>query len=216
MRTEVAVSRRSLGPLLTGLALLPWLPAALAAQQVAATRSAAKSAVAPPDQQIAAAVLAAPAEYRGSATVLGYGADGVLKELRKGSGPFVCLATDPAAAQFHVACYHRSLEPFMARGRALRAGGVTGSQVDTLRFEEIRAGRLALPKQPAALYSLTGPAGAFNPRTGTAPKARPLMVIYVPFATPESTGLPVQPMEGGAWIMNPGTPKAHIMFVPKM
>ena len=52
------------------------------------------------------------------------------------------------------------LEPFMARGRALRASGVTGDRVDRVRFREARAGRLALPRQPAALYSLTGTAGS--------------------------------------------------------
>jgi hypothetical protein len=188
----------------------------LGAQQTTATHATASPAVPPATQQIAAAVLAAPEEYRGTATVLGYGANGKLQELRKGSGPFVCLASDPAGEQFHVACYHRSLEPFMARGRTLRARGVKGAQVDSLRFAEIRAGRLALPKHPAALYTLSGPAGAFDAASGTAPKARSLFVVYVPYATTETTGLPAKPVEGSPWIMNPGTPKAHIMFVPRM
>lgn len=200
------------------LILLPLLVVAslLPAQQTAATRTGGSSQVPPAAQQIAAAVLAAPEAYRASATVLGYGPDGAPRELRKGAGPFVCLASDPAGERFHVACYHRSLEPFMARGRALRARGTKGSEVDTVRFAEIRAGRLELPKQPAALYTLTGPAGAFDPKTGTAPKARALFVVYVPYATPEATGLPAKPVEGSPWIMDPGTPKAHIMFVPRM
>jgi hypothetical protein len=37
---------------------------------------------------------------------------------------FTCLASDPAVARFHVACYHHSLEPFMACGRALREQGI--------------------------------------------------------------------------------------------
>src|SRR4051794_336970 len=74
--------------------------------------------------QIASAVLPLPAEFRGDATVLGYkeGAT-ALTTLREGKGAFTCLASDPAGKQFHVACYHKSMEPFMARGRALRASG---------------------------------------------------------------------------------------------
>jgi hypothetical protein len=161
----------------------------------------------PAAEQLASAVLPLPQEFRASSTVLGYGADGKLGELRAGNGPFVCLASDPKAARFHVACYHRSLEPFMARGRALRAGGVTGDQVDSARFREVRAGTLRMPNQPAALYSLTGQAAA---------GARALFVMYVPGATSMSTGLSAQPAEGTPWIMFPGTPKAHIMLVPRM
>jgi hypothetical protein len=184
------------------------LLAVLALPSLAATAGAQSPASpAPPAQQIASAVLPLPEEFRASATVMGYGAGGKLAELRGGNGPFVCLATDPKVARFHVACYHRSLEPFMARGRALRAEGVTGDQVDSVRFRDVRAGRLRMPQQPAALYSLTG----------TAPEgARPLFVIYVPGATSTSTGLSAKPAEGTPWIMFPGTPKAHIMLVPKM
>ena len=168
--------------------------------------------VPPAPQQIAAALLAAPKEMRLDATVLGYTAAGKLSELRKGTGPMICLASNPEETQFHVACYHRSLEPFMARGRALRASGVTGDRVDTVRFAEARSGKLAMPSSAAMLYSLTGPAGSFDSATGTAPKAKPLFVVYIPNATAASTGLSAEPVEGGPWIMWPGTPKAHIML----
>ena len=165
-------------------------------------------------QQIAAAVSPLPAELRGDATVLGAGTGGELRTLRAGAGPMLCLAPDPARAEFHTACYHRSLEPFMARGRALRAAGLQGDRVDSARFAEIRAGTLPMPAHPAALYSLFG--GRVDPATGAVTGAKPLFVIYVPGATPESTGLPATPVEGGPWIMSPGTPRAHIMFVPTM
>ncbi|MFL5493176.1 MAG: hypothetical protein ACJ8DC_02215 [Gemmatimonadales bacterium] len=182
---------------------------------LALSSSAACAQVPPPPQQIRAALLAAPKELRSDATVLGYTAEGKLVELRKGSGPMICLASNPGEKQFHVACYHRSLEPFMARGRALRAQGVTGDRVDSVRFAEARAGKLALPTA-AVLYSLTGPAGSFDPATGTAPKAKALFVVYLPNATVASTGLSATPVEDGPWIMDPGTPKAHIMLEPGM
>jgi hypothetical protein len=182
---------------------------------VVATVAAAQGpAIAPVEEQIAAAVLPLPADARASATVLGYGSDGKLVTLRKGTGSMICLARDPKQAQFHVACYHESMEPFMARGRELRASGVTGTQVDSVRFRETRAGTLKVPTHPASLYSLTG--GTFDASTKTAPGARGLYVVYIPYATSVTTGLSDKPQEGAPWIMFPGTPKAHIMFVPRM
>jgi hypothetical protein len=166
------------------------------------------------EHQIAAAVLPLPVDLRANATVMGYAPDGRFVTLRSGSGPMNCLASNPTMDRFHVACYHKSLEPFMARGRQLRAQGVTGDQVDTVRFREARAGTLKLPKEPAVLYSLTG--GSFDPAAGAATGARALFVVYVPFATAESTGLSAKPLRGTPWIMSPGTPKAHIMFTPSM
>src|SRR5207253_1233047 len=85
--------------------------------------------------QIAAAVTPLPEEMRAGAAVLGYTAIGKpLVTLREGKNDMICLAPDPAATAFHAACYHKAMEPFMARGRSLRATGVTGGQVDTVRF----------------------------------------------------------------------------------
>ena len=39
-------------------------------------------------------------------------------------------------------------------------------------------------------------------------------VVYVPYATPESTGLSTTAVSGGPWLMYPGTPGAHIMISP--
>ena len=168
--------------------------------------------------QVASAVAPLPEEFRATARILGYqpGQKG-LTELRAGTGSFTCLADDPGEERFHVACYHNSLEPFMARGRELRASGVTGEAVDSARYEEIKTGKLAMPKQAAALYSITLRPDAVDAQTGAVPTTtKPLYVIYISGATSESTGIPATPVRGMPWIMAPGTPKAHIMFVPGM
>lgn len=165
--------------------------------------------------QIAAATAPLPEEFRMGASVLGYSVTSRnLVELRHGTGPYTCLADDPSDERFHVACYHNSLEPFMVRGRELRAQKVTN--VDSVRYAEIEAGRLKMPSHPAALYSLTGTPDMFVAATGTVSGAKPLYVVYLPYATPESTGIPATPGENTPWLMYPGTPKAHIMFVPRM
>ena len=187
------------------------LPAAVGAQEQASSTAPA------PAQQIAAAVHALPPEFRADARVLGYQAGRrELVVLREGKGTFTCLASEPGAQQFHVACYHQSLEPFMARGRELRASGVTGDRVDSLRFAEVRARKLAMPTQAASLYSLFGAADAYDAATNTVRSARALYVIYMPGATAASTGLSTRPAAGTPWLMFPGTPKAHIMFQPRM
>jgi hypothetical protein len=175
----------------------------------------AQSGVPPAAAQIAAAVLPLPEEFRESATVLGYraGQEGLV-ELRRRDGAYVCLADSPAEERFHVACYHRSLEPFMARGRELRSQGVARAQLDSIRNAEALAGTLAMPAGPASLYSLTG--GSYDAESGSAPGARLLFVIYVPFATTESTGISTRPSPTQPWLMDAGTPKAHIMFTPQM
>ena len=201
------------------LALL--LPAAGQAQAAgAAARDAAGTPAPRPalttEQQVAAASLALPVELRAGAAVLGYDATGKLVPLKAGTNGMTCLAPNPAAPGFQSACYHESLEPFMARGRELRAQGVRGPQVDTVRFAEAKSGKLALPKGPAALYQLFGGPGAYDAATNTVKDGSPLYVIYMPYATEGTTGLQQKPMKGTPWIMFPGTPKAHIMFTPSM
>jgi hypothetical protein len=189
------------------------IPGVLHAQ--AAKQAGAAADVPPPAQQIAAAVLALPTEYRSGAKVLGYraGTKGFVT-LREGTGPFTCLASDPAGKMFHIACYHQSMEPFMARGRELRASGTPDDRVDTVRFAEVKSGKLQMPKQPASLYQIFG--GTFDPATNAVKDGKALFVIYIPGATGATTGLTEKPVDGAPWIMYPGTPKAHIMLTPKM
>lgn len=170
--------------------------------------------IAPAAEQIAAAVTALPEEMRAGAAVLGYTLPGKLTTLREGKNDMICLAPEPGAKAFHSACYHKGMEPFMARGRELRANGVTGAKVDTARFAEVKAGKLMMPSYPSMLYQIFN--GTFDPATGKVTGGRALFVTYIPFATPESTGISAKPTDKGPWIMFPGTPKAHIMFTGSM
>ena len=162
--------------------------------------------------QIAGAVLAAPAELREGAAVLGYDAQGGRVWLREGKNELVCLATDPTKTAFNVACYHKDLEPFMARGRELLAQKVTGAKRNEIRFKEVEDGKLALPREPRTLYVLTGT--SFDSAGGKVQDPYLRWVIYVPFATPESTGLSTKASDGAPWLMSPGTAGAHIMINP--
>ena len=163
------------------------------------------------ETQVAAAVKAAPAPMRDAATVLGYTDDLTLTTLREGDGRLICLADDPEEDAFHVSCYHQTLEPFMRRGRELRREGRSGAAVDSIRRAEIEDGTLAYPDRPTALYNLSGPAGAYDAAADSVRDGSRLRVLYVPYETAETTGLPTKP-EGGPWLMAPGEPWAHVMI----
>ncbi len=177
----------------------------------------AQSGVPSTEAQIKAAVLAAPAELRDGAAVLGYNAKGELIELRKGTNELICLADDPNQKGFSVACYHKDLEPFMARGRELKKAGKTSEEVFEAREQEAKSGKLPMPKQPAALYVFSAPAENYNAGTGVVKNGYLRYVVYVPYATAETTGLSLKPeAEGMPWLMHPGTAAAHIMISPPM
>jgi hypothetical protein len=164
------------------------------------------------EAQIAQALMAAPEDRRAGAAVMGY-EGGKVVSLRPGTNDLVCVADNPAADGFSAACYHKDLEPFMARGRQLTAQGVTEDKVrDETRWEEIKAGKLAMPKETRILYVMTGKSIDADGQV-TDPYTR--WVLYVPFATAGTTGLPTKPAGPGVpWLMDPGTAGAHIMISP--
>ncbi len=165
--------------------------------------------------QIQTAVLAAPLDKREKATVLGYNEKGEFVELRKGSNEIICLADDPKLAGLSVAAYHQDLEPFMKRGRDLRFSGKSAKDATEMRDEEVKTGKLSMPKQPTTLYVYTAKAENFNATTGTVKDGFLRYVIYVPYATAESTGLPTKPdLAGMPWLMDAGSHRAHIMITP--
>jgi len=166
-----------------------------------------------PENQIKVAVMAAPAEMRDGAMVYGYNAKGELVVLRKGVNKLICLGDDPKQAGINVSAYHVDLEPFMARGRELKTAGKTFQEIFDMREAEVKAGKLKMPANPSTLNVYT--ADEFDVATGTAKNGYLRWVVYIPYATTESTGLPLKPtFPGEPWIMDPGTHRAHIMISP--
>lgn len=167
------------------------------------------------EEQIKLALLSAPAEKRDSAAVYGYSANKEFILLRKGSNELICLADDPDQPGFSVACYHKDLEPFMQRGRQLRKQKKTFEEIFDTREKEAKAGSLQMPKQPTTLFVYSASKEDYSEATGEVKKGYLRSVIYIPYATPKTTGLPLKPEAPGMpWMMNPGTHAAHIMINP--
>ena len=162
--------------------------------------------------QIAGAILAAPPELRDGAAVIGFDPKGEQVTIRGGKNEMVCLAHDPSTPAFNVACYHKDLEPFMARGRELLKQKVTGPKRNEIRFKEVEEGKVPMPREPRTLYVLTG--SSYDPATGKIQDQYLRWVIYTPFATPQSTGLSTKASDSAPWLMSAGTAGAHIMINP--
>lgn len=171
--------------------------------------------VLPAEIQIKTALMAAPADMKDSATILGYDKNGNIVTLRPGNGKMICIADDPKKEGISVSCYSAHLEPFMARGRELLAEGRTEKEKQDIRNKEIDDGKIIMPKDPNILYVLTGTDENYDKKTGELKDAHLRWVFYVPYATLESTGMSARPSTPGMpWLMDPGTPKAHIMITP--
>ncbi|REG83404.1 hypothetical protein [Algoriphagus antarcticus] len=165
--------------------------------------------------QIKTAVMAAPDEKQQDATVLGYDQSGELVELRKGTNGMICLADDPNGKGFSVSCYATELEPFMVRGRELKKEGKAFQEIFDTREAEAKSGKLKMPKEGATLFVLTADAEKYDINTGEVSDTFLRYVVYLPWATSETTGLPLKPSAPGMpWIMDPGTHRAHIMITP--
>lgn len=165
--------------------------------------------------QINTAILPVPEGQKEDAMVYGYNKEGELVLLREGTNNLVCIADNPFREGVSVSCYSKRLEPFMARGRELNAQGKTQDERNEIRAQEIESGKLPMPKEPSMLYVFFGAEEDYDKTTGALPNGKFRYVIYTPFATTESTGLPDKPHAPGMpWLMDPGTHRAHIMVGP--
>lgn len=161
--------------------------------------------------QIKTALMAVPSDYKEGVKVYGYDSNGSFVTLKEGSNDYIALADDPKNKKFSTAAYHKDLEPFMARGRELKEQGKEAQEVFDIREEEVKSGKLKMPDK-ATLCVFTG---EVNPESKEIENPYVRYVFYIPFATGKSTGLPTTPTPPGhAWLMNPGTHRAHIMITP--
>lgn len=174
-----------------------------------------KPDVLPAEVQIKTATLPAPEADKAGAMVYGYDENGEMTVLRKGSNNLVCVADDPNKEGISVACYSKKLEPFMKRGRELTAEGKNAEEKEKIRASEAESGSLKMPEEPSMLYVFSGTDEKYDKTTGELGDGGFRYVIYTPYATTETTGLPAKPhAKGMPWLMDAGTYKAHIMVGP--
>ena len=153
--------------------------------------------------EIETALLAAPAQMRKEATVIKWKPDFTYETIRKGTNRLVCFdsSTLPNQQPFSVECSSEAnleritqnlrieAEPDPAKRRALVA-------------EAEKNGTRPKPEYGSVWFSLRGK---------DRESARLHKTVALPGATAQSTGLPDNGRQGGAWIMDAGTSAAHLM-----
>lgn len=165
--------------------------------------------------QIKGALMACPESAKGAAKIYGYNDKMEFIVLREGTNEMVCLADDPQQQGFSAACYHKDLEPFMESGRVLKKQGKSQREIMDLREAEAKSGKLKMPAHASNMQIYYASQENYNAQTGEVAKGNFRYVVYIPYATAETTGLPLKPEAPGMpWLMDPGTHRAHIMITP--
>lgn len=156
-----------------------------------------------------------PEKEKEGAKVLGYSQDGEIEVLRESNSHLTCVADDPGKEGLEYICYFNKLEDFMQRGRDLKKEGKSSKEVREIRQREIETGALLFPEGQSILYIFTGKEENIDVKTGSVIDGKLRYVVYTPYATQLSTGLPLSPSAPGMpWLMDPGTHRAHIMITP--
>ncbi len=153
-------------------------------------------------QQVAEAVTPLPNDLQAGASVIRYDSPGKKIVLREGTNHMVCTADSPFQG-FSVTCYPKALQGY--RDRMEELWETSEDEYRDIINAEIRQGKLNIPDR-TVFYAVRG--AEFR-------NALPLTVVYLPDATPESTGLTTTPSHYRPWLMFAGTPSAHIMIPGK-
>jgi len=153
--------------------------------------------------EIDRALAAAPANMKEGATVIKWKADNTYDTLKKGTNRLVCYDRSGEAGRpaFAVQCTSVGNLDRVAQNRKFEAIADKAERQKAIDAAEANGSRVK-PEYGSVWYMMNGPDQA---------QARTHTTIALPGATSQSTGLPDNPKQGGAWIMNAGTTTAHIM-----
>ncbi len=172
---------------------------ALAAAAVSSTAFAQSDA-----EMIERALAAAPRRAREAASVVKWNPDHTYVTIKEGTNQLVCYdrSGEPGRQPFAVQCTSLANLERVAQNRRFDAETSNGEELQA-RLDAAEAdGSRVKPEFGSLFISMNG-ADAASAGTHT--------TIAVPGATPASIGLPDNPGQGGAWLMNTGTSTAHIM-----
>jgi hypothetical protein len=156
-----------------------------------------------PDDPIEKALAPAPPQMKEAATVIKWKPDQTYDTVKKGTNNLVCYdrSGEPGQQPFAVQCTSLANLPRVAQNRKFEAIADKAARQAALEAAE-KDGSRVKPEFGSMFISMNGP---------DREKARIHTTIAVPGATGQSLGLPDNPKQGGAWIMNGGTTTAHIM-----
>ena len=148
--------------------------------------------------------MAAPARSRDAVGIIKWNDDHTYETLREGTNPMVCFDRSGQLGEppFSVHCTSMGNLPRVAQNRMFAA-----ESADT---EAMRARHLAAEEDGSRIAPEFGSL-FITMRGEDQASANKHTTVAVPGATAESLGLPENPNQGGAWIMQAGSSYAHIM-----
>ena len=150
------------------------------------------------------ALMAAPARARDAVGVIKWNNDHIYETLREGTNPMVCFDRSGQLGEpaFSVHCTSMANLPRVAQNRMFAAESANNEELQARhRASEEDGSRLA-PEFGSLFISMRGEDQASAGKHTT---------VAVPGATADSLGLPDNPSQGGAWIMQAGSSYVHIM-----
>lgn len=155
------------------------------------------------DDSVQRALAAAPRNMRDGATIIKWKADGTYDTLKKGTNRLVCYdrSGEEGRQPFAVQCTSIGNLDRVAQNRKFEAMSDKNARQAALDKAEADGTRVK-PEYGSVWYDMNG---------ADQEHARVHVTIAVPGATTQSTGLPDNGKQGGAWLMNAGTTTAHIM-----
>ena len=153
--------------------------------------------------EVDTALIAAPAQLAGQATVIKWKSDQTYTTLRKGTNRLVCYDRSgfPEQQAFSIECTSLGNVDRVAQNMKFEALGDRAKTQAALDAAE-KDGTRVKPEFGSVFYHQMG-ADKDHPRSH--------MTIAVPGATTATLGLPDNGRGGGVWIMNAGTTTAHLM-----
>ena len=150
------------------------------------------------------ALAAAPPRAREAAAVVRWNSDYTYETLKAGTNMLVCWDRSGERGQqpFSVQCTNPGNLDRVAQNRRFRAEYAKAEATEAALDAAEENGTRVKPQFGSLWLSMAGPDRS---------RARMSTSIAVPGASTASIGLPENPREGGAWIMDAGTSAAHIM-----
>lgn len=146
-----------------------------------------------------------PESLRDGATVVLDAVPGKRVVLRKGTNGLICRV-NTSKLMFNVFCHTQELDVFYTRFAQLALEGKSNSEIRDTLNAEVASGKLKGPPVGATVYEMSG---------DSSESSLPLMAIYLPYATSESTGLSSDRDHYRPWLMWAGTAFAHVMIPGK-
>lgn len=150
------------------------------------------------------ALLAAPARARDAVGVIKWNDDHTYETLREGTNPMVCFDRSGQLGEpaFSVHCTSMANLPRVAQNRMFAAESANNEELQARHRASEEDGSRIAPEFGSLFISMRGEDQASAGTHST---------VAVPGATADSLGLPENPSQGGAWIMQAGSSYAHIM-----